>query len=30
MQLWLRAKLGGERMTGLAGEFGGRDGSGVL
>ena len=30
VQLWLRAKLGGERMTDLAQEFGYRDGSGVL
>jgi hypothetical protein len=30
VQLWLRAKLGGERMTDLAREFGYRDGSGVL
>jgi REP element-mobilizing transposase RayT len=30
VQLWLRAKLGGERRTDLAREFGYRDGSGVL
>ncbi len=30
MRLWVRAKLGGERMTDLAREFGYRDGSGAL
>jgi hypothetical protein len=30
VQIRLRAKLGGEQMTDLAGEFGYRDGSGVL